>query len=259
MTLLDYVRAIAHSDGTERNGSWWFSSPFRSDSSSSLQITEKLGKWHDWGSGDYGDLIDLVRKYEGCDYMRAKEIVGDYVKPTILPQQATPVRQYNTSAYTDNRLVEYARKRGVSYNILSKYTMQLNDAKYTYIAMQNEMGGYAVRNPHFKGQKGSNSFSFFRGEYDNDILVFEGMFDFLSYYSLSVVKYSALVLNTTANVKKCLDVLKTAKNVHLFLDNDEGGRSATAEITKSIPHAIDHANYYSNCNDVNEYICNYRK
>lgn len=259
MTLLDYVRSITYDEGTKRNGSWWFHSPFHSDSTPSLQVSEHKGKWHDWGSGDYGDLIDLVRKYEGCDYLRAKEIVGDYVKPTILPQQATPVRQYNTSAYTDNRLVEYARKRGVSYNILSKYTMQLNDRNFTYIALPNVMGGYAVRNALYKGQKGSNYFSFFRGEFADDILVFEGMFDFLSYYSLSDVKYSALVLNTTANVKKCLDTLNMAKNVHLFLDNDEGGRKATSDITQVIPNAIDHANYYSNCNDVNEYICNYRK
>lgn len=259
MTLLDYVRSITYCDGVERNGSWWFSSPFRSDSSASLQVNEKLGKWHDWGSGEYGDLIDLVCKYEGCDYLHAKKIVGEYVKPVILPQQATPVRQYNTSAYTDNRLVEYARKRGVSYNILSKYTMQLNDLKFTYIALPNEMGGYAVRNALYKGQKGSNSFSFFRGVYSDDVLVFEGMFDFLSYYSLSDVKYSAVVLNTTANTKKALEVLRVAKNVHLFLDNDEGGRKATYDITQVIPHAIDHANYYSNCNDVNEYICNYRK
>jgi DNA primase len=259
MTLLDYVRSITHEDGTKRNGSWWFHSPFRSDSSASLQVSEHKGKWHDWGSGEYGDLIDLVRKYEGCDFLRAKDIVGDYIKPTILPQQPTLVRQYNTSAYTDNRLIDYANKRGVKTSILAKYTMQLNDRKFTYIALPNEMGGYAVRNLHFKGQKGANSFSFFRGQFDNDILVFEGMFDFLSYFSLSAVKYSAVVLNTTANTKKALEVLRMAKSVHLFLDNDEGGRSATAEITKSIPHAIDHANYYSNCNDVNEYICNYRK
>ena len=62
-------------DGVERVGEWWSLNPSRADvhlGSFSVSLHgERAGCWHDFASGDSGDLFDLVRLVTGCDFSGA--------------------------------------------------------------------------------------------------------------------------------------------------------------------------------------------
>lgn len=83
--------------------------------------------------------------------------------------------------------------------------------------------------------------------------------DFLSY--LTIKKYPAfslnvVVLNSVANLDKAIPFLQCNNNIHLFLDRDEAGRKATAEIVSRCPQSevIDHSGFYIGYKDVNDYL-----
>ena len=62
-------------DGVERSGEWWALNPSRTDAhlgSFSVALHgERAGCWHDFASGESGDLFDLVRAVTGCDFTGA--------------------------------------------------------------------------------------------------------------------------------------------------------------------------------------------
>lgn len=83
--------------------------------------------------------------------------------------------------------------------------------------------------------------------------------DFLSY--LTIKKYPAfslnvVVLNSVANLDKAIPFLQCNNNIHLFLDHDEAGRKATAEIVNRCPQSevIDLSGFYLGYKDVNDYL-----
>ena len=83
--------------------------------------------------------------------------------------------------------------------------------------------------------------------------------DFLSY--LTIKKFPAfslnvVVLNSVANLDKAIPFLQCNNNINLFLDHDEAGRKATAEIVNRCPESrvIDHSGFYLGYKDVNDYL-----
>lgn len=92
-----------------------------------------------------------------------------------------------------------------------------------------------------------------------EVLVFEGFMDFLSYLTLKGHPASSLivvVLNSVANLDKAVPFLQWNRSIHLFLDRDEAGRKATAEIVRRCPQSevIDQSGFYLGYKDVNDYL-----
>lgn len=83
--------------------------------------------------------------------------------------------------------------------------------------------------------------------------------DFLSYLTLKGHPASSLnvvVLNSVANLDKAVSFLQWNRSIHLFLDRDEAGRKATAEIVRRCPQSevIDQSGFYLRYQDVNDYL-----
>ena len=92
-------------------------------------------------------------------------------------------------------------------------------------------------------------------------MVFEGFMDFLSYLSLKRNPHPAVdtvVLNSVVNLPKVLPLLQRYRTIHVFLDNDEAGRRATAEIARSCDRAavVDQSCFDREYKDLNEYLQN---
>lgn len=271
MELLDYVRSLIGEYGIEKNGSWWFHSPWRSDTTPSFSV--KGDRWRDFGDTSMSkseDLIALVMKVENCSYRNAVNRIGNApirVEKKI-DKSETRVADWLIYPITHSKLIDYARQRGVSQDVLVRYCVELHEYKtiggqkkhYFYLAFKNSKGGYAIRSviSAIKGNRGQTSYSFLEGENKACVLVFEGMFDFLSYYSQKCLKTSVIVLNSVTNTSEAIPILKKFFDVHLFLDNDKAGDDATRLIISQIPTAIDHRNVYSEYNDVNDYIVHTR-
>lgn len=263
MKLSEYIRTISGEVGKTTPNGVWFHCPWREDKDASLQVNDELGKWHDWGADQSGDLIDAIRIVNNCDYKTAISLLG-YVPQKVdrtddAYKEKKREQNYTTQPIYHYPLIDYAKSRCVAPDVLRRYCVELNEGNYYYIALPNTANGYAIRNAKFKGQRGASSFSFFIGNNTSELLVFEGMFDMLSFVSLSNTDKSILVLNSTANTSKAMELLSSFDVVHCYLDNDAAGHESTEKIKSSHHNVIDHSDKYKQFNDVNEYILSMTK
>lgn len=100
-------------------------------------------------------------------------------------------------------------------------------------------------------------------------LVFEGMTDYLSFLTLrkrncptmpNLDGQDYVILNSTANVPKAIDVLHGYGRIHCLLDNDEAGRKAYQELAIVFDGRIrDFSHNYHGHKDLNDFLCGKRQ
>jgi hypothetical protein len=102
-----------------------------------------------------------------------------------------------------------------------------------------------------------NSVSRFNNLADN-ISVFEGFFDFLTWRSMVTPQLAKptniLVLNSLSFFTRSLLLQEKYERIHLYLDNDVAGRKCVQEIEKrSQGKVIDESRSYKDYKDLNEW------
>lgn len=230
-------------------------SPLRNEKSPSLWVDTKANLWCDFGDAKWkgGDGIHLVRAYldsenEGCavtDALRwLKNMTGFIpdIKPVNDPgdtptEKTLVLRQ--TGPIVHENLIEYARGRGIPKNLLVKHFDQAtifntkSQKKFFALSMRNDLKGYELRNPHFKGCIGKKYITFIRGTEDkpDGINIFEGAFDYLSVIAQQNglhLKKDAIILHSLINLKKATAYIKNYgyQNCFTWMDNDEPGKEA---------------------------------
>ena len=81
--------------------------------------------------------------------------------------------------------------------------------------------------------------------------------DYLSYLTLKRDPnplHDAVVLNSVTNLAKALPFIASHERVYTYLDNDEAGRKATAELKKACRNLSDQSVHYRLHNDLNDYL-----
>ena len=150
---------------------------------------------------------------------------------------------------THPALLRYLQERGINIALAKAQCKELhfthNGKPYFAIGFPNVAGGFEVRNRFFKGCVAPKDISHIRqqGEAREKCLVFEGMMDYLSFLTLRKRNCSNLpdldrqdyvILNSTANVSKAIDVLHGYGRIHCMLDNDEAGKKGVSGIGKEV-------------------------
>ena len=89
--------------------------------------------------------------------------------------------------------------------------------------------------------------------------------DYLSFLTLRTKNCPAMpnldrqdyvILNSTANVQKAIDVLGQYERIHCLLDNDGAGFRATQAITAEYSYRVrDFSHNYREYSDLNDYLC----
>ncbi|MBD5325863.1 MAG: toprim domain-containing protein, partial [Bacteroides sp.] len=82
--------------------------------------------------------------------------------------------------------------------------------------------------------------------------------DYLSALALGIINVAdAIILNSVSNVNKAIPFLKGYAAINCYLDNDNAGTMALAELTAIYGSTvIDRSTLYSGFNDLNEYLTN---
>ncbi|MDU6476958.1 MAG: toprim domain-containing protein, partial [Bacteroides sp.] len=131
----------------------------------------------------------------------------------------------------------------------------------------NMAGGYEVRNSFFKGCIAPKDITHIRqqGEPRKKCLVFEGFMDYLSFLTLRMKncptmpdldRQDYVILNSTVNVPKAIDVLYPYEHIHCMLDNDKAGFEATRAIELEYSYRVrDFSHNYRGYSDLNDYLC----
>lgn len=88
--------------------------------------------------------------------------------------------------------------------------------------------------------------------------MFEGYIDYLSALTLGIISGAdATILNSVVNVNKAVPYLRNYTVINCYLDNDNAGQTALAELTAIYGSAvIDRSTLYSEFNDLNDFLFN---
>ena len=247
-----------------------YHSPLREDRTPSMKVDYDKNLWIDYGAGEGGTLIDLMMRMERCDageamrrleqkitgmpafsFLGYSNPVSPHCESAIAIEKVRPLENPALLAYLTERGIDFATARAhcseVHYRVANKF--------YFAIGFCNDAGGWELRNRYFKGCT-SKAPTIRRGDYPT-CLIFEGFMDSLSFLTLKrnpTPPHNIVVLNSVTNLIKVVPFIASHERVYTYLDNDEAGRKATAELKAACCNLSDQSIHYRQYNDLNDYL-----
>ena len=272
---IQYIKQIAITDYLQQQGyaparvqgiHYWYYSPLRNERTPSFKVNTERNQWYDFGSGEHGDIIDLVCALHRCTISEAIRLLSGakqvaHQEFSFGGERKISERKLeilSAQPLTNPYLLRYFAERGISLSIANRYCSEIryNNTNRTYYAIgfANDAGGWEIRSPYFKGciaPKAITTIS--KG---TDILqIFEGFMDFLSWQTLNPSSTcDTIVLNSLALLPRIQEKIKGYKQVESFLDNDDAGRKSFEVLKQFYPHVIDGSVRYGAHKDLNEWL-----
>jgi len=260
--------------GTNKGSFVWFCSPLRDEKTASFSVDPSLNRWLDFGTGQKGDLLDLVKLMHNTDTPGALEILSklnsdesfSFSRANIQPKQKEPgITIKHIQPIENKALLQYLSERKITLSIARRYTLEayytVNEKKYFSIAFKNDKGGYELRNKYSKLATSPKYYTTFPVPESKQLNIFEGFFNFLSalaYFETTAPKHNTIVLNSLSFLPLVFPLLTNYDKINLYLDNDPGsksGQKAAIEISGKHPKTINQASIiYPDHKDFNEYL-----
>ena len=248
----------------------WFLSPFRLETQASFKVCKKLNRWYDHGAGKGGNVIDLICQITKGTVKEALEVIQKETTLFSFQQQVVfegpapdneKVTIVNVKPISHPALLGYIKSRGIHISTAKSYCKEVlytfKGKPYFAIGLQNESGGWELRNKYLKNCTSPKDITVIKNGYDVDVLtITEGMFDLLSilvYRSELRKKSDFLVMNSTIFIEKTISILKGYSSIELYLDNDLNGRSITERLLKYVG-AKDMSFIYKGHKDMNQWL-----
>ncbi len=241
----------------------WFLSPLRSETQASFNVSLVKNVWYDFGMGKGGSVIDLIMEMksyslkEALDFLQMDSVFTcSPISVPLLPE--TKIEVITVEFLKHPALLNYVFSREIPVRIARMYCNEVwyrcNNRVFFAIGLENNLGGWELRNKYYKNSSSPKSYSFINHS-STRLLVTEGIFDFLSLAVLKkelVESIDCIILNSLSFFRDLHDVFTTYSEVILFLDNDPAGRKATKELLTIYDHITDVSDLYSNFKDPNE-------
>ena len=269
--LMDYLNQNGHKPIKIQYGNAWFISPMRQEKTPSFKVHLSRNVWYDFGSGEGGNLIDLVMKLHNTSFRETIDLIGrnsfspvNYIQ-SCLADESGKIKIDSIQSLSNPVLIQYLKSRAIALPFARLFLKEafytVHDRKYFALAFKNDKDGYELRNAFFKTGSSPKYFTTIPGA-DNSILnVFEGFMDFLScctYYN-KIPRFRTIVLNSLSFLPRIDSELEQAREVNLFLDNDPAGIGATQKIVNSDMQVKDWAPVlYPTHKDFNDFLMNDR-
>lgn len=268
-----YFSSLGINPKKETNKGFAYCAPYRNDTNASLFVFNEDNRWHDYGTGENGSLVDLVCKINNVDVHGALSILSgsNFTPPSLsfVKQKEiySSLEIKHVQTLQNRALIQYLDSRGIPFKIASNYikeayyTITNSDTseirKYFALAFENDKSGYELRNKIWKGGTSPKTITTIQGNPEK-LNVFEGFMDFLSalvYYQQPEPRNTTIILNSLSNLRNLYSILPNYNQVNLFLDNDQAGQKAVIEIQTRFQTAINQAQIiYPNHKDFNEFI-----
>ncbi|MVT40018.1 DNA primase [Chitinophaga oryziterrae] len=287
--LVDYLASLGYRPQKASNQDYWYLSPFREEKTPSFKINRQLNVWYDHGTGKGGNLVDFGILYFNCtvgvllgrlsQHLPTRSFSFQPPTPSI-GQQLTPspfagekknttenkIVILDTRLLAEKPLLEYLQKRSIPLEIATRFCKEVDfllyGKKHTVIGFPNNAGGYELRNENFKGSSSPKDVTLQQGRRSDDLVVFEGFFNFLSFQTINREKQAplsnCLILNSLSFFEKSRPVMEEYKTVHLILDRDTAGINATKKAldwnTGQQDKYINRSEFYKGHKDLNAWL-----
>lgn len=274
--ISDYLHSLGYSPIKQQGNSLWY---FREEKEPSFKVNTDLNLWFDFGLGRGGNILSLAKELYSTDslpYLLEKiASQSPHIRPvdfSFHQQRSEPSFQHlEVRELSHPALLRYLQGRGINIELAKRECKELhfthNGRPFFAIGFPNIAGGYEVRNSFFKGCIAPKDITHIRqqGKPREKCLVFEGFMDYLSFLTLRMKncptmpdldRQDYVILNSTANVSKAIDVLSPYERIHCMLDNDKAGYEATQAIASEYSYCVCDFSYnYRGYSDLNDYLC----
>lgn len=276
LNIVDYLAKSGIQPATTKGRNLIYLSPIRNEKTASFFVYPDQNRWHDFGSGSGGKMIELVCQMHGVgipgallilsgvelqdkSFSFARQKEKTISEPTLEIKHIQPLQ--------NKALIQYIESRGIPEAIASRYVKEAYYAitnqgtgeikKYFALAFANDRGGFELRNKYFKGGNSPKAITTIPGNLKK-VNVFEGWVDFISalvYYRQPSPTNTTIVLNSVSHLRQINDILPNFGQINLYLDNDQAGIKAVNEIIGRFPYAVNQAaKLYPNFKDMNEFL-----
>eukprot|EP01133_Synstelium_polycarpum_P017040 gene17040-20300_t len=267
--MVGFLAALGFQPTRVRANEFWYCSPLRSERTASFKINVVTNRWHDFGTGQGGSLVDFGMLYYQCSLPSLLLLLqNDLSFPRTLiphlPQVMAPAPKLIVTGQgqlSAPSLIHYLQQRKIAADLARQYCCEvryrINDRPYFGIGFKNESGGYEIRNTCFKGSSCPKDFTLIKNACDR-LCVLEGFMDFLSWLTLfpkGQKQYDFLILNSLAFFEKARPVMETYQKIHLYLDNDTAGKKISSYALCLSPLYSNRDQLYQDFEDLNDFLC----
>ena len=164
--IVDYLAQTSYKPKLTKGVNYWYCSPLRSELTPSFKVNVERNQWYDFGTGDHGDIIDLVCALQHCStaeaMRRLSALKGVRLAPsfsfggiTPLRSQAPSMELISVQAVKHPKLLLYLTERGLQPSdaspFLSEIYYKVSEKCFFALGFPNDAGGWELRNPYFKG------------------------------------------------------------------------------------------------------------
>lgn len=271
-TIIEFLNHKGFAPEKIKGNNYWYISPIRDgERTASFKVDSSKNVWFDHGLGIGGNIIDLgIKIFDTDDISTVLKAISETfsffpqqkrIVKSVPKLQRSPKLKVNEIRDIKSRyLINYLNKRGISIEVAQRYCKEYSYTNagrdWVSIGFQNQSGGAELRSPNFKSCVSPKDISLIENGGEN-LLLFEGFFDFLSYLMIpafQIENADYLVLSSLALVNRLFSLLPHYEKVYLFLDNDQAGKEAVITLKAEHPKVIDMSGLYSTMKDLNEYL-----
>lgn len=270
VSIVDYLAQTGYKPKLTKGVNYWYCSPLRSELTPSFKVNAERNQWYDFGTGDHGDIMDLVCALQHCTTAEAMRrlaaLKGVRLAPSFSFGGTTPVSLQRSSmelisvqAVKHPKLLLYLSERGLQPSdvspFLSEVYYKVSEKCFFALGFPNDAGGWELRNPYFKGCFAPKAISTIKGTDSHKLQLFEGFMDFLSWRKLHPeVQADSIILNSLTLLPKLIPSLHPYPIIESLLDNDEAGDRATKQLFDAGLPVKDMRACYAPYKDINEYL-----
>ena len=270
VSIVDYLAQTGYKPKLIKGVSYWYCSPLRAELTPSFKVNAERNQWYDFGTGEHGDIIDLVCALQHCSTAEAMRrlaaLKGVLLAPSFSFGGTTPVRSQAPSmelisvqAVKHPKLLLYLSERGLQPSdvspFLSEVYYRVSEKCFFALGFQNDAGGWELRNPYFKGCFAPKAISTIKGTDSHKLQLFEGFMDFLSWRKLHPeVQDDSIILNSLNLLPKLIPSLHAYTMIESLLDNDEARDRVTKQLIDAGLPVKDIRACYAPYKDINEYL-----
>ena len=235
----------------------------------SLSVDFVKNKAFDFGTGKSYDVISIVQQMNQCSVSEALKYLEKFdfsVQNEFQNEEKMQEKKYktlNVSEINHSALIQYLKSRKVyeQKELVNEVEYELNGKKYFGIGFFNNSGGVEIRNKYSKICLGKKDVTLIKNELNisNEIVIFEGFFDYLTFRNLEKAEESSssdyVILNSTAMFFKIEKLLNEYNKISMFLDNDANGNFVKSKIQNQYKNVEDCSLIYRGFKDLNEWFC----
>lgn len=266
IAITDYLQQQGYAPARVHGIHYWYCSPLRNERTPSFKVNTERNQWYDFGTGEHGDIIDLVCALHHCTISEAIGLLSGakqvaHQEFSFGGERKISERKLeilSAQPLSNSYLLRYLAARAIPLPVASAYCSEVlfQNMKRTYYAIgfANDAMGWEIRNMYFKGCIAPKAVTTIKRGTDC-LQIFEGFMDFLSWQTLNPSSTcDAIVLNSLALLPRIQEKIKSYKQVESFLDNDDAGRKSFEVLKHFCPSIIDGSVRYRTHKDINEWL-----